>query len=77
MLKHGFVELAKLVFDKDRHVHIRRQFDRLIIGGLDPALARDRKDEQLLLAFRIYGAETNGQHEILVFISDLNWAQHG
>src|SRR5262249_17570208 len=70
-LEQRLVEIAELVLDVERYVDPGRQLDGAIIGGLDPAVAGERIDDEILRTVGVHGAEAERQHEFRGVVTHL------
>ena len=76
--EHRLVEIAEFValLEEDRQIHVRRQLDRAVIAGFDPAITRQHVGDQILRPFGVGHAEADRQHEFLGIVGELQRAQH-
>ena len=73
--EHRFVEVAELVFREHGKVHAGRELDRAVVRRLDPPVARERVENEILRSVGVDGAEPDGEHELGRFERDLKWPQ--
>ncbi len=70
------IGLAEPVLDHDRDLVAGRHPDGPVVRGLDPAIAGQRVEQQVLAALRVHHAEPDRQHEFRALEGDLQRAQH-
>ena len=77
LAEHRLVEGAELVLDEQGDLGVRGEADGAVVGGLDPPLAGEGIDEQLLGAGGVDHAEADGEHELGALVGHLQRPQVG
>src|ERR1043166_5368878 len=71
LVERGAPHVREIPLHELGHLHRLGELDAPVVHRLDPALAGDRVDEQLLGAVRVRHPEADGQHEARRVVRDL------